>query len=63
MTWVAAAELKGYVYCEKGLDPERLISTYHEKGSVSYCKPPGTFSNKSIQNLLETKMVDRYFLA
>lgn len=32
MTWVAAADLKGYAYCERGLDPEQVISTYHEKG-------------------------------
>ncbi|WP_267383664.1 (S)-8-amino-7-oxononanoate synthase BioU [Cyanobacterium sp. uoEpiScrs1] len=63
MTWVAAADLKGYSYCERGLDPDKLISTYHEKGSIGYCDPYGTFSNKSIQDLLETKAVDGYFLA
>ena len=36
MTWVAAADLQGYSYREKGLDTDRAITIYNEKGSVGY---------------------------
>ncbi|HAC63717.1 MAG TPA: saccharopine dehydrogenase-like oxidoreductase [Cyanothece sp. UBA12306] len=63
MTWVGAADLKGYAYCETGLDPDRAIATYHQQGSIGYLEPYGTLSNHSIQELLENSAVDGYFLA
>ncbi len=63
MTWVATADLKGYAYCETGLDPDQAIAAYYDQGSIGYCDPYGALSNNSIQDLLETKAVDGYFLA
>ncbi|MEA5536198.1 (S)-8-amino-7-oxononanoate synthase BioU [Crocosphaera sp. XPORK-15E] len=63
MLWVAAADLKGYAYGERGLDPDQAIATYHQQGSIGYLEPYGTLSNNSIQDLLETASVDGYFLA
>ncbi|GBF82781.1 (S)-8-amino-7-oxononanoate synthase BioU [Aphanothece sacrum] len=63
MLWVAAADLKGYAYCETGLDPDTAIATYHQQGSIGYVEPYGTLSNHSIQELLENATVDGYFLA
>ncbi|MEM8779247.1 MAG: saccharopine dehydrogenase-like oxidoreductase, partial [Cyanobacteria bacterium P01_G01_bin.49] len=63
MLWVAAADLKGYSYCETGLDPNQAIAAYRQQGSIGYLDPYGTLSTHSIQDLLETASVDGYFLA
>lgn len=65
MTWVAAADHKGYAYDRAGLDGNRAIAVYQQKSSVGYLDPEGTLSNNSIQELLEHTgdSVDGYFLA
>ncbi|NQY07801.1 MAG: saccharopine dehydrogenase-like oxidoreductase, partial [Flavobacteriaceae bacterium] len=63
MNWVAAADLKGYAYCETGLNPQTAITTYNQQGSIGYLDPYGTLCNHSILDLLETSKVDGYFLA
>ena len=63
MTWVAAADLKGYAYCDTGLNPQTAIATYSKQGSIGYLDSYGTLSNHSIKDLLETANVDGYFLA
>ncbi|ACK66190.1 conserved hypothetical protein [Rippkaea orientalis PCC 8801] len=63
MIWVGAADLKGYAYCETGLDPDQAIATYYQQGSIGYLDPEGTLSNYSIQELIENSAIDGYFLA
>lgn len=63
MIWVGAADLKGYAYCETGLDPDQAIATYYQQGSIGYLDPQGTLSNYSIQELIENSAIDGYFLA
>lgn len=63
MLLVAAADKQGYIYHEEGLDKERIITAYHQQGSVGYLEPYGTLSQNSIAELIEKANVDGYFLA
>ena len=63
MLWVAAADRQGYAYNPEGLDADRLIQTYYQRGSVGYLDNYGTLSHNSIQDLQENATVDGYFLA
>ncbi|GFE70957.1 saccharopine dehydrogenase-like oxidoreductase [Chroococcus sp. FPU101] len=63
MLLVAAADKQGYIYHEEGLDKERIITAYHQQGSVGYLEPHGTLSQNSIAELIEKANVDGYFLA
>ncbi|MEH2281893.1 MAG: saccharopine dehydrogenase-like oxidoreductase [Nostoc sp.] len=63
MILVAAADQKGYVYANDGLNTEESIATYQSQGSVGYLEPIGTLTNQSIQDLIEIAEVDGYFLA
>ncbi|MBD1804603.1 saccharopine dehydrogenase-like oxidoreductase [Microcoleus sp. FACHB-SPT15] len=63
MSWVAAADQKGYAYNAAGLNPDACIATYASQGSLGYLEPTGTLSNHSISDLIEQASVDGYFLA
>jgi hypothetical protein len=63
MTWVAAADHKGYAYSPEGLNFSDAISTYRDRDSVGYLEPYGTLSNNSIADLIPNATVDGYFLA
>jgi hypothetical protein len=63
MIWTAAADKAGYAYHPEGLDPDRAIATYHQKGSIGYLDPSGTLSQKSIEEIIAAAPVDGYFLA
>ncbi|MGK7944689.1 MAG: saccharopine dehydrogenase-like oxidoreductase [Microcystaceae cyanobacterium] len=63
MRWVAAADKQGYIYDAQGLDPNTVIKTYHQQGSVGYVDPIGTLSLDSISELRQIAAVDGYFLA
>jgi hypothetical protein len=63
MLLVATVDKKGYVYNPNGLDPDVLIKTYHNFGSVGYVENYGTLSNNSIKDLIENSSTDGYFLA
>ena len=63
MTWVAAADRKGYAYEATGLDVDGAIAAYRGRNSVGYLEPQGTLSNNSIEDLLSHGDVDGYFLA
>jgi hypothetical protein len=63
MILVAAAAQKGYAYNPAGLDADAAIKAYNQQGSLGYLEPLGTFSNNSIQDLLNSASVDGYFLA
>lgn len=63
MTWVAAADQKGYAYAETGLDVEKAIAAYRGRNSIGYLESCGTLSNDSIRDLLSNATVDGYFLA
>ena len=64
MMMAAVADKKGYALNEAGLDPDLLISTYHDRGSVGYVEPFGILSNNSIEDLVaKANGVNGYFLA
>lgn len=63
MLLVAAADKQGYIFHEEGLDCDRMITAYHQQGSVGYLEPNGTLSQNSIQDLIEKAPVEGYFLA
>lgn len=63
MIWVAAADLKGYAYDPAGLNPDRCIRAYRDRGSVGNLEPQGQLGNNSIQDLIEGATADGYFLA
>ncbi|MEB3279540.1 MAG: saccharopine dehydrogenase-like oxidoreductase [Lyngbya sp.] len=64
MLWVAAADQKGYAYSSTGLDRDRCVTVYRDRGSLGYLEPNGTLSNQSIEELVKTAPdVDGYFLA
>ena len=63
MTFVAAADQKGYVYNSAGINVDAAISTYHSSSSVGHLEGGGTLSNDSIQDLITNAKVDGYFLA
>lgn len=63
MTWVAAADQRGFLYDPQGLDPDQAIATYHHHGSVGHLPGQGHLSNKSITDLVQKANVDGYFLA
>lgn len=63
MIWVAAADRKGYVYNQEGLDIRACTSAYHAQGSVGYVEPYGNLSSNSIQDLIDNSTVDGFFLA
>lgn len=63
MSWVAAADQKGYIYDPAGLDPDRCIAVYRDRGSVGYLEPQGHLSQDSIQDLIERSNAEGYFLA
>ncbi len=63
MTWVAAADQKGYAYSPEGLDVDRAIQTHRDRHSVGYLETCGILSNNSISDLLSNSAVDGYFLA
>ncbi|MEB3884111.1 saccharopine dehydrogenase-like oxidoreductase [Lyngbya sp. CCY1209] len=65
MRWVAAADQKGYVYSTEGLDPDRCIEVYRDRGSLGDLEPGGTHSTQSIEDLIRrgSQGVDGYFLA
>ncbi|MGC9527704.1 MAG: (S)-8-amino-7-oxononanoate synthase BioU [Limnospira sp.] len=65
MRWVAAADQKGYVYSTEGLDPDRCIEVYRDRGSLGDLKPGGTHSTQSIEDLIRrgSQGVEGYFLA
>ncbi len=60
MVLVAAADREGYVFNEAGLDVDKLVSVYRDRGSVGYL---GTLSDNSIADLINNSSVDGYFLA
>ncbi|BAQ66422.1 saccharopine dehydrogenase-like oxidoreductase [Geminocystis sp. NIES-3709] len=63
MCLVAVADQKGYAYNPKGLNPDVLIPTYHQQGSIGYLPEYGVSSNNSISDLISQGQVDGYFLA
>ncbi len=63
MTWVAAADRQGYAYNALGLNPDRAIKTYRDRGSIGYLDADGSLSTNSIQDLVVNHSVDGYFLA
>lgn len=63
MILVAVADQKGYAYNPDGFDPDVLIATYHQEGSIGYLPEYGVTSNNSIADLISNANVDGYFLA
>ncbi|MDY7013013.1 MAG: saccharopine dehydrogenase-like oxidoreductase, partial [Cyanobacteriota bacterium] len=63
MRWVAVADREGYVWDEAGLNADRCIAVYRDRGSVGNLESPGQLSDRSIQDLIERAPVDGYFLA
>lgn len=63
MSWVAAADHKGYAYASTGLDADQCSAIYQSQGSLGYLEPYGTLSNNSIQELVQQASVEGYFLA
>jgi hypothetical protein len=64
MLWVAAADQKGFAYCEAGLQPDVCSATYRDRGSLGYLDLYGTLSDDSIQTLIQQAgPVEGYFLA
>jgi len=63
MTFVAAADQKGYVYNSAGINVDAAISTYHSSSSVGHLEGGGTLSQDSIQDLINNAKVDGYFMA
>lgn len=63
MTWVAAADQKGYAYSQTGLELNSALTAYKERHSLGHLETYGTLSNASIQDLLTDATADGYFLA
>ncbi len=63
MLLVAGADKQGYAYCEKGLDADNCLQTYHQQGSLGYLEPYGVLSQQSIEELVASASVEGYFLA
>lgn len=64
MQLVAAADKQGYVYCDRGLEPQACIEAYRDLGSVGYVEPGGVLSQESIADVISAaKDVQGYFLA
>ncbi len=64
MRWVAVADRHGYAYDRNGLDADRCIATYVDRGSVGHLDTHGVLSDESIGDLLDRAPdVDGYFLA
>lgn len=63
MILVAAADHKGYAYASEGLNIDKCIATYHDRGSLGYVEPQGILSDRSISELIKIANVDGYFLA
>jgi len=64
MRLVAAADKQGYVYDDRGLEPQMCIDTYRDRGSVGYVEPGGVLSQQSIADVITAaKDVRGYFLA
>ncbi|MGC9504670.1 (S)-8-amino-7-oxononanoate synthase BioU [Baaleninema sp.] len=64
MRLVAVADRHGYAYDTNGLDPDRCIATYNERGSIGHLEGVGTLSDESIGDLIANAPdVDGYFLA
>lgn len=63
MLWVAAADRQGYACSEGGLEAEKAIATYRQRGSVGYLDPEGRLSPQSLLDLMARAEVDGYFLA
>ena len=63
MLLVAVADKKGYAYNAGGFNPDELIATYHQQGSIGYSPEYGILSNNSIADLINCAQVDGYFLA
>ncbi|MGV2830529.1 (S)-8-amino-7-oxononanoate synthase BioU [Myxosarcina sp. GI1(2024)] len=63
MTWVAAADQKGYAYSQTGLEINSALTAYKERHSLGHLETYGTLSNASIQDLLTDATADGYFLA
>ncbi|MDC0834982.1 saccharopine dehydrogenase-like oxidoreductase [Leptolyngbya valderiana BDU 20041] len=62
--WVAVADLHGYAYDPNGLDPDRCLATYRDRGSIGHLDGVGTLSHESIGDLIANAPdVDGYFLA
>ncbi|MGF1488078.1 MAG: saccharopine dehydrogenase-like oxidoreductase [Prochloraceae cyanobacterium] len=60
MVLVAVADRAGYVCSEGGLEVDKIISVYRDRGSVGHL---GCLSQESIKNLINNSAVDGYFLA
>ncbi|ELR97697.1 saccharopine dehydrogenase-like oxidoreductase [Gloeocapsa sp. PCC 73106] len=63
MQWVGAADQKGYVYHQEGIDVNEAIAVYNLKGSLGYLDNYGVLSNESIKELISVGAADGYFLA
>lgn len=63
MIWTAAADREGYIWDGDGLDADRCIAQYRDRGSVGKLEPLGQLSDRSIQDLIERAPADGYFLA
>jgi len=63
MSWVAAADLKGYAYAPEGLNLDTCLAAYQSQGSLGYLEPGGRLTSNSIQELIEQASVEGYFLA
>lgn len=64
MLLVAAVDRDGFAYSPEGLDPDRAIATYRDRGSVGHL-PGGSLSPTSILEAIEAAKdnVDGFFLA
>ncbi len=63
MILVAVADHQGYAYANEGLDIDKSIATYRDRGSVGYLENQGILSDRSIAELIKIANVDGYFLA
>jgi hypothetical protein len=65
MTWVAAADQKGFAYAPDGLPFDQCVAAYQTQGSLGGLEPIGVLSNDSIQELIDRTgdRVAGYFLA
>lgn len=60
MVLVAAADREGYIFSEGGLEVDKIVPVYRDRGSVGYL---GNLSDNSIGDLINHAPVDGYFLA
>jgi hypothetical protein len=63
LLWTATADKAGYAYHKDGLDVNKAIEVYQQKGSIGYLEPHGTLSERSIEELIVNAPVEGYFLA